>query len=240
MNREKTVIVPARKLTEKEENACRSEWKKIKMSYKERLLGIFIGLNATIWDQYSIPIEKFEKAIEIVDEVRKNMSLACRITIANVFLIPLLQYPNRHFFMPQKLLQQVTGLLLNFLTRTKICKLGIFTHVKKNIRDQNRTTRREARERRITPFYLHHQRIKLPHDKYRSERKSNRGRNDKTNPRVGSGVWLLQRSNKARSPGHVQRENTEQTRADWRRDRKPVRNKTPAHHEVALPNAANK
>ena len=36
MNREKTVIVPARKLTEKEENACRSEWKKIKMSYKVR------------------------------------------------------------------------------------------------------------------------------------------------------------------------------------------------------------
>ena len=30
MNREKTVIVPARKLTEKEEKACRSEWKKIK------------------------------------------------------------------------------------------------------------------------------------------------------------------------------------------------------------------
>ena len=118
-------------MTEKEEKACRSEWKKIKISYKERLLRIFIGLNATIWDQYSIPIEKFEKAIEIVDEVRKNMSLACRITVANVFRIPLLQYPNRHFFMPQKRLQHVTGLLLNFLTRTKICKLGIFTHVKK-------------------------------------------------------------------------------------------------------------
>ena len=97
MNREKTVIVPARKLTEKEEKACRSEWKTIKISYKERLLGIFIGLNATIWDQYNIPIEKFETAIEIVDEARKNMSLACRITVANVFLIPLLQYPNRHF-----------------------------------------------------------------------------------------------------------------------------------------------
>ena len=98
MNREKTVIVPARKLTKAEEQACRAEWKKKKISYKERLLGIFIGLNATIWDQYSIPIEKIEKAIEIVDEVRKNMSLACRITVANVFLIPLLQYPNRHTF----------------------------------------------------------------------------------------------------------------------------------------------
>ena len=30
---------------------------------------IFIGLNATIWDQYSKPVEKFEKAIEMVDEV---------------------------------------------------------------------------------------------------------------------------------------------------------------------------
>ena len=51
MNREKTVIVPARKLTKAEEKACRAEWKKKKISYKERLLGIFIGLNATIWDQ---------------------------------------------------------------------------------------------------------------------------------------------------------------------------------------------
>ena len=99
MKREKTVIVPARKLTKAEEQACRAEWKKIKISYnlKERLLGIFIGLNATIWDQYSKPVEKFEKAIELVNEGRKNMSLACRITVANVFLIPLLQYPNRHF-----------------------------------------------------------------------------------------------------------------------------------------------
>ena len=118
-------------MTEKEEKACRSEWKKIKISYNERLLRIFIGLHATIWDQYSIPVEKFEKAIEIVDGARENMSLACRLTVANVFLIPLLQYPNRHFFVPQKPLQHVTGLLLNFLTRTKICTLGIFTYVKK-------------------------------------------------------------------------------------------------------------
>ena len=33
--------------------------------------------------------------------------------------------------MPQKRLQHVTRLLLNFLTRAKICKLGIFSHVKK-------------------------------------------------------------------------------------------------------------
>ena len=73
MNREKTVIVPARKLTKAEERACRAEWKEIKISYKERLLGISIGLNATIWDQYSKPVEKFEKAIELAYEVRKSL-----------------------------------------------------------------------------------------------------------------------------------------------------------------------
>ena len=78
-------------MTTAEEQACRAEWTKIKISYNERLLGIFIGLNATIWDRYKKPVEKFEKAIELVNEVRKNMSLACRITVANVFLIPLLQ-----------------------------------------------------------------------------------------------------------------------------------------------------
>ena len=73
-------------------------------------------MNATIWDQYIKPVEKLEKAIEMVDGARKNMSLACRITVANVFLIPLLQCPNRHFFMPQKLYQHVTGLLLHFIS----------------------------------------------------------------------------------------------------------------------------
>ena len=56
MNREKTVIVPARKLTEKEEKACRSEWKKIKISYKERLLGIFMNFHRIERD-YMGPIQ---------------------------------------------------------------------------------------------------------------------------------------------------------------------------------------
>ena len=143
--------------------------------------------------------------------------------------------------MPQKLLQHVTGLLLNFLTTLKVenLQIGHFHIRQENIRDQNSTKRREAFERRITSFDLHHKLIRLPHDKNRSEKKSNRERNDKAHTRVGSGVWLLQRSNEARSPRHVQRENTEQTRADRRRARKPIRNKTPAHHEVALPSAAN-
>ena len=157
------------------------------------------------------------------------------------------RFPNSSLAIPQQTLLYATETFAarhwassRFSNKDDNLQTGNFHTRQENIRDQNRTTRREARERRITPFDLHHQRIRLPHDRNRSERQSNRERIDKTHPCVGSGVWLLQRSNEARSPGHVQRENPEQTRADWRRDRKPVRNKTPAHHEVALPNAANK
>ena len=83
MNREKTSIVPPRKLTEEEERACRTEWKKIENIIQGMPFRNFQGLNATIRDQYSKPIEKFEKAIEMVEDARKNMSLACRITVAN-------------------------------------------------------------------------------------------------------------------------------------------------------------
>ena len=139
------------------------------------------------------------------------MSLACRITVANVFLIPLLLYPNRHFFYASETFAARHWASSQCSNKDENLHTWHFHIRQENIRDQNRTTRREARERRITPFYLHHQQIKLPHDKNRSERKSNRGRNDKTHPRVGSGVRLLQRSNEARSPGHMQRENSEQT-----------------------------
>ena len=128
---------------------------------------------------------------------------------------------------------------IQFPNKDEHLKTWHFHTRQENIRDQSRTQRRKALERRITSFDLHHQRIRLTHSKNRNERKGKRKRHDKTNARVGSGVWLLQRSNEARSPRHVQRENTEQIRADRRRARKPIRNKTPAHHEVSLQNAAN-
>ena len=64
-------------------------------------------MNATVADQYNAPIEIFEKAVEIVDEARENISLACRVTVASVFLFQLLQYLNRCFFMPQNTIQHI-------------------------------------------------------------------------------------------------------------------------------------
>ena len=112
---------------------------------------------------------------------------------------PSLAVPNRHFFMPHKLFPHVTGFLLNFLTKTGFPTRRLQTwhfHTRqRSIREQSRTQRRKALERRITSFDLHHQRIRLPNSKNRNERKGQRERHDKTNARVGSCQWLLQRSN---------------------------------------------
>ena len=47
----------------------------VKISYKEKLLGIFLGLDVTTENQYKKLLEKFENAIEIVNGVRSTTIL---------------------------------------------------------------------------------------------------------------------------------------------------------------------
>jgi len=129
VNHEKTAVVPARPLNRAEQRACRAVWPSIKISLRERLLGVFVGPEATIDDQYESAFRKLDSSLALLEGVRENMSVATRIVIANVFLVSLFQYPNRHFYMPGEVVSRIKNQLLNFLTRTKFTKLGLLCHL---------------------------------------------------------------------------------------------------------------
>ena len=130
INRGKSAVVPARTLTKEERERCLEEWPDLKISYKERLLGVYIGPLATIEDQYADPMAKFEKLMRIYTSERHAFSTSMRIMLVNIFLYTLFAYPNRHFYMPVGIKHAVEVAVLNFVTPVKWAKLGLFSHVR--------------------------------------------------------------------------------------------------------------
>ena len=86
INKGKSAVVPSRNLTPEEEAALRSIWPDIRVSRRERLLGLYIGLDATIDDQYRRPLEKLGTALEAFNSQRDKLSLAMRVVVVNVFM----------------------------------------------------------------------------------------------------------------------------------------------------------
>ena len=130
INKDKSAIVPSRRLSPSEQDDCRRKWHDVRISYCERLLGLYIGVDATIDDQYRGPIEKFADALAGFSLQRHHMSLAVRIMVVNVFLWSLFSFQNRHLFMPRPLLQQLQAQALRFLTPVTWCSLGFFAHLR--------------------------------------------------------------------------------------------------------------
>ena len=129
MNRGKSAVVPSRRLCPQEELGCRRRWADLRVSYFERLLGLYIGLEATLEDQYRVPLTKFDKVLAEYEIGRSKLSLAARIVVVNVFLQSLFSFQNRHFMMPRDLVRQVQSKILKFLTRMPWVKLGMFCHM---------------------------------------------------------------------------------------------------------------
>ena len=135
INKEKSAIVPARKLTTAEEHAVKEAWgSDIRISYCERVLGVFIGLDATIETQYDAALAKLERALEIYMGIRSDLTVAIRIAVSNVFLVSLLKtlfaYPNRHFWMPWTVVQRVEAALLKFIAPIGWVKLRLLSHLR--------------------------------------------------------------------------------------------------------------
>ena len=99
------------------------------MSYKEKRLGLYIGLHATVDDQYEAPLLKFERAISAFAQHSADLSIAMRILVVNVFLWGLFSFPNRHFLMPLHLVRRVQCAALRFITPVPWVKLGFLCHV---------------------------------------------------------------------------------------------------------------
>ena len=132
LNREKSAAIPARTLSSFEQDILFAAWgSQIRVSYHERVLGVDIGLHVRIDDQYVDAMKKFEAALAVFSSIRARLSLAIRLVVINVFLLPLFSYLNRQFFMPSGLLRNVEGKMLAFLTPVSWSKLGMFSAVGK-------------------------------------------------------------------------------------------------------------
>ena len=96
---------------------------------RERVLGVFIGILVSIHDQYYNAVHKFDVALSVFGRVKMSLSLAMRVLVVNIFMFSLFSYPNRQFFMPRVLLQEIERKVLRFLTPITWAKLGMFSAV---------------------------------------------------------------------------------------------------------------
>ena len=69
---------------------------KLRVSHFERVLGVYIWIEATTDRQYQAVLEKLEKILEIFRGVKDKLTLALRIAVANIFLTSLFSYQNRY------------------------------------------------------------------------------------------------------------------------------------------------
>ena len=130
INRGKSALIPARQLSDDERASCLALWySDIRISSRERVLGVFIGIHVSIHDQYYNGVHKFDVALSVFGRVRMSLSLAMRVLVVNIFMFTLFSYPNRQFFMPRVLLQEIERKVLRFLTPITWTKLGMFSAV---------------------------------------------------------------------------------------------------------------
>ena len=62
--------------------------------------------------------------------IRSDLTVAIRIAVANVFLVSLFAYPNRHFWMPWTVVQRVEAALLKFIAPIGWVKLRLLSHLR--------------------------------------------------------------------------------------------------------------
>ena len=86
VNRGKSALIPARQLSDAERASCLAVWNSdIRISSRERVLGVFIGIHASIHDQYYNAVHKFDMALSVFGRVRSSLSLAMRVLVVNIF-----------------------------------------------------------------------------------------------------------------------------------------------------------
>ena len=99
INRGKSALIPARQLSDERASRLALWNSDIRISSRERVLGVFIGIHVSIHDQYYNAVHKFDMALSVFGRVKVSVSLAMRVLVVNIFMFTLLLYPNRQLFM---------------------------------------------------------------------------------------------------------------------------------------------
>ena len=98
INSDKSAMVPSRKLTQEEEREYQDAWgASLRVSHFERVLGVYIGTDATVEKQYSKALEKLDDILELYSGIKDTLTTALRVAAANVFLISLFFFPEPPF-----------------------------------------------------------------------------------------------------------------------------------------------
>jgi hypothetical protein len=95
----------------------------------EKVLGLYLGLAATLSLQYAWPLEKFRAALAFLSTLRMDMSLPARVAAVNMYCYSVFGYINRHFYMPEELIRTVETEALTFLSRIRFARLRFFSHI---------------------------------------------------------------------------------------------------------------
>ena len=99
VNRGKSALIPARQLSDAERASCLAVWNSdIRISSRERVLGVFIGIHASIHDQYYNAVHKFDMALSVFGRVRSSLSLAMRVLVVNIFHVYTFLVPQSPIF----------------------------------------------------------------------------------------------------------------------------------------------
>ena len=131
INSEKAALVPSRRLTTQEANAVQHAWgSKIKISYCERVLGVYVGLEATVETQYATALAKLDAVLQVYTRIRSELTVAMRTAVANVFMVSLFSYANRHFWMPAEVLQQAESMIGAFIAPIGWVKVRMLSHLR--------------------------------------------------------------------------------------------------------------
>jgi len=113
INMEKSVIIPVGKLTESERNFKKlTHWKDMKVERKARYLGVIVG-RATKRERMGKAITKLER--EIKRWTSRKMNVSNRARIANIYLIPTLQFQLRFFWPGKELVEKLRGKIRKFV-----------------------------------------------------------------------------------------------------------------------------
>ena len=128
LNRTKTAWMPNRPLGDEELQALERAWPQPKIVDKHKSLGVRLGPAATLSDNVQDPLSKVRRRLSNFSQHR--MSLATRITAVNVFVLPLLSYVFKFFYVGGEVLQIVRANVLHFLCRMRWCSFDVFCHLK--------------------------------------------------------------------------------------------------------------
>ena len=97
INRGKSALIPARQSDDDRASCLAIGNSDIRISSRERVLRVFIGIHVSINDQYYNAVHKFDMALSVFGRVKTSLSLAMRVLVVNIFMITLFSYPNQQF-----------------------------------------------------------------------------------------------------------------------------------------------